>query len=211
MYQVIDRHGRTLTLEDDVPCPDGCRLALPLTFMDAEQRAVADATKDADDHDDGDPEAIRERAYLARKAALDTANTWQAPHKARRFPVQPEPSWQRLPGTPRKGKGVEVGGAAPSGDGASAVNDAARRAYAERSKRMSQAYKKRPYAAGPWGDQRPQWQRNAGMWRPPAIGPSGRAPASSTHMDARETAWRAMCDRLSTAYLRNRKQFVPGD
>ena len=37
-YQVIDASGRYLTLEDDQPVPDGCRLAVQMKFMDSVQR-----------------------------------------------------------------------------------------------------------------------------------------------------------------------------
>jgi hypothetical protein len=73
---------------------------------------------------------------------------------------------------------------------------------------MTASWKKKPYYAGPWGDQRPEWLRNGG--RVPAIGPTGRSPYSRTHMDAREAAWQRMCDRVSTAYLKNRRPFTPG-
>ena len=37
-FQVIDRNGRTLTLDDDEAVPDGCRLMVAAMFMDAQRR-----------------------------------------------------------------------------------------------------------------------------------------------------------------------------
>ena len=45
MYQVIDAAGRTLTLEDDEPCPPGCTLRVSAMFMDARAGASPPAGK----------------------------------------------------------------------------------------------------------------------------------------------------------------------
>jgi hypothetical protein len=59
---------------------------------------------------------------------------------------------------------------------------------------MADSWKRRPFWAGPWGDQRPEWMRSDGR-RLPAVGPSGRSPYSSRNMTDGEQALE--CDSLS--------------
>jgi hypothetical protein len=104
-------------------------------------------------------------------------------------------------------RAVSEGTRRPRDDG-EGLNDAARKAYTDRSKRMAHAWKKKPYHAGPWGDQRPEWQRNAGH-RPPAVGPTGRSPYRSQHQDRAADAWEAMVRDVSTRWKTHRRPAAP--
>lgn len=94
------------------------------------------------------------------------------------------------------------------------ANDAARRAYQDAKdrlgnmarERMADRWRRPPsYASGgPWGDLRPQWQRDGG--RPPAVGPDGRSPTKATDAAA---AYEARSEWLSNRWRTHRRPFVP--
>ena len=137
-YKVIDPTGQYLTLEDDQPVPDGCRLAVEMKFMDSVQRAVHDDTDNIDDTSLTDTELAEQRraaAYADYKQSLDTA--YGQPPTARRQSLPPIPSWQRSPW--RKPKKWEIGPVAPSDSAAPPVThdgdpqDERRNAYEARS------------------------------------------------------------------------------
>src|SRR5262245_51757423 len=137
---VIDERGRLIEVEGD-EVPPGCKLPVAALHMDAaaiEQlrrrcREAADEIADddsdegdedddehedgdGDEHDDADKLSARERAYLSAKDALHYANRrkrWSTPLKAPAHAVT-TPSWQRPGWQPRRGSGVEMGGAPDS-------------------------------------------------------------------------------------------------
>jgi hypothetical protein len=120
-FQVIDRDGDLIEVEDGQPIPSGCRLHVPAVFMDSRERAAIEElrrrhpSKSADDDDlddaddeidgddgddaddeiiDSDPEAIRMQAYADFRRRIDTANVNRR-NRVPKAPAPSDPSWQR--------------------------------------------------------------------------------------------------------------------
>jgi hypothetical protein len=169
---------------------------------------------DDDDDDDGDggdeltdeelAEQRRQDAYADYRASLDYRS------RRRKLPRPTDPPSQRM----GKERGLD---AAPTAD--EAVK-AGREAYARRGAYLRDAWRiNRDRRRGPWlqtadaarkfTTTKPQWSAAAGG-APPSVGPTGRSPYSGTHQDARAQAYARYVERISTAYLKNRRPFTPG-
>lgn len=177
----------------------------------------SDDHDDSDDSDDSDEISPAARSYLNAKMNLDyRTRRKKVPTAA--APTVSDPSWKRPNWKPRKGPGVEFGGS----DGAADAKDAAaaaRKAYAARSKYLNDAWRRKAGkpAQGPYFQSadaarvKPSWASGGGG-SPPGVGPSGtRSPYRDQRMSDGQKAYVDMCDRLSTAYLKNRRPhvFVP--
>jgi hypothetical protein len=172
-YQVIDRNGRLIEVEDDQPVPEGCSLQIPAVFMDGREREVIDdlhrrhPVTDQDDdgeHCDDDPGSIRADAYYDFRARIDTANNNRR-HRIPKAPKSVDPSWvETTPWRPRGRYG----------------NDEAPLEAEERRAAAYYEYRNRIHTAG----------RNRG------------APSSSPPADAAASERRQNLERLQRAYAR---------
>ena len=84
------------------------------------------------------------------------------------------------------------------------LNDKARKAYEERSRQMSDRWRRpKPSHAGPYGSwpdrSKPQWMQHDGGGVP-AVGPGSRSPTRRAFADRREEAYAKMCERISNAW-----------
>jgi hypothetical protein len=82
---------------------------------------------------------------------------------------------------------------------------------ARRQPVLRDGYKRKGH--GPWqsassSSTKPAWVKPSGS-NMPAFGSRGTSPYGSAHMDARETAYRAMVDRVSNAWKSHRRPARP--
>jgi hypothetical protein len=128
---------------------------------------------------------------------------------SRKIPPAPkpdDPSWLKPRWKPKKGRGLD----AAADD--SAANVAARKAYEARNRYYQDAYRRRagkPPLHSPISvksDAKPAWNAMSN------VGPdASRSPYRDQRMTDGQKAYVAMCDRLSRAYLKNRRPFTPGE